>query len=234
MKVVENKENLGFGRANNHGVKLAKGTYVLLLNSDTIVLDNAIETLFRKIESDSDVHFIGAKLLNSDKSPQPSCGPFYTLPVIFGALFLKGDYWGLTRTSPGGFEKVDWISGACIMTRKKDYETLGGFDEGIFMYMEEIDLLMRARKHKMNTYVLSDAIIIHHGSLSSGGRTYPILQVYKGFLFLYKKHGSTWQLFCLKSMLQLKALVSIFIGRITKNKYLLETYAKAYQMVQTS
>ena len=177
---------------------------------------------------------MGAKLFNPDMTPQPSCGLFYTLPVVFGTLFLKGDYWGLTRQSPNKIRKVDWVSGACIMAKKETYKKTGGFDEGIFMYMEEIDLLYRAKKIGLAAYFFPEARLVHYGSLSSGEKTYPIVQIYQGFLYLYKKHFPKWQIFCLKSMLKLKALISIGIGRLTKNDYLIKTYEKALEMVEAN
>ncbi len=231
--LVANKMNAGFGKANNQGVKLANSDYVLLLNSDTVVLKNALDKLLTFFkEHEKAVQFLGGKLFNKDSTPQASCGPFYSLPVIFGALFLKGDYWGLTRYSPDILKKVDWISGACIMTKKNHFAKLKGFDEGIFMYMEEIDLLYRARMQGMNVYFYPEAQFIHLGSASSGGKTYPILQVYRGFLYLYRKHRSKLHRFLLKTMLKLKAVISIGIGRLTKNSYLTQTYEKALKLTQ--
>jgi len=233
LRLIESRENLGFGKANNLAVKQAKGKYVLLLNSDVVVLDNAIDKLlgFYK-QNEKMIDFLGGKLLNVDMSNQPSCGPFYTLPVIFGALFLRGDYWGLTRYSPDYLKRVDWVSGACIMTKKEHYLKLGGFDESIFMYMEEIDLLYRASKMNFRTYFYPEARFIHIGFASSGGKSSPIINVYRGFLYLYKKHFGGPALFFLKILLKFKALIAILIGKLTNKSYLLETYEKAYKLVE--
>src|SRR3989338_7470766 len=142
IRIIENSENTGFGKANNQGVKIAKSDYILLLNSDTVTLNHSIEKLLSFFkENEYDSHFVGAKLFNKDMTEQPSTAPFFTLPVVFAALFLKGDYWGLTRASPNVSRKVDWVSGACIMTKKDFYNKLNGFDESVFMYMDEVDLL---------------------------------------------------------------------------------------------
>ncbi|NTU73042.1 glycosyltransferase family 2 protein [Candidatus Roizmanbacteria bacterium] len=231
--LVENKENIGFGKANNQGVKIARGKYILLLNSDTLILHNAVIKLLEFYQKNEEhVHFLAPKLRNKDLSPQPSCGPFYTPAIVFGALFLKGDYWGLTRESPTKFRRVDWVSGACILTTRKHYSKVGGFDEQIFMYMEEIDLLYRAKKMGLDTYIYPEAQIIHLGSASSNGKSYPIIQVYKGFIYFYKKHYPPLSMFLLKVMLQFKALSAIAIGRILRNAYLINTYEKAYRIAQ--
>lgn len=224
-------QNLGFGKGTNLGVKIAQGKYILLLNSDTIILNRSVEKLYNfYLENEKQVHFLGAKLLNRDLSPQPSACRFFTLPVVFATLLLKGDYWGLTRSSPNKFSQVDWISGACIMTTKKYFQRLGGFDKNIFMYMEEVDLLYRARKLGLNTYFYPEAKIIHLGSASSSGKTFPILQVYRGFLFFYKKHYSIFHLLILHLILKFKAIIAYLIGKIKGNQYLIETYEQAFKI----
>lgn len=228
---VANQNNTGFGPANNQGVALAKGEFVLLLNSDTIILKDAIHKLYEYyVKFQKTKHFVGPKLLNRDMTPQPSAAPFYTLPVVFGALFLRGDYWGLTRYSPKKIREVGWVSGACIMTRKDYFEKVGGFDETIFMYMEEVDLLYRALKMGMKTFFFPKSRIIHLGSASSGGKTFPILQVYRGFLFFYKKHYSSFSTFLLRILLRLKAGAAWILGYIINNNYLKQTYAEAFKV----
>jgi len=224
-------KNLGFGRGNNFGVKMAQGKYILLLNTDVIVLNRSIEKLYNfYIKNEKQVHFLGAKLLNHDLTPQPSACRFFTLPVVFATLLLKGDYWGLTRYSPNKFCRIDWISGACILTTKKLYQRLGGFDKDIFMYMEEVDLLYRAQKKGLNTYFYPYSQIIHLGSSSSDGKTFPIIQVYKGFLFFYKKHYSIFHIFILRLILKFKALVAYLIGKIKNDSYLIKTYEQAFKL----
>ena len=234
FKVIYNKENVGFAKANNIGVKQAQEKYILFLNSDIIVLDDAINKLFEFYrQNENQVHFLGGKLLNKNLSPQPSCGPFYSLPVIFGALFLRGDYWGLTRYSPNNSKMVDWVSGACILTKKDYFNAINGFDENIFMYMDEIDMLYRAKKQNYQTCFYPKARFIHLGSASSNGKTYPIIQVFRGFIYFYKKHyDNPISIFILIIMLKLKALIALLLGRLTNNQYLVKTYAQAYQMAK--
>ena len=233
INLIENKENIGFGPANNQAVKLAKSDYLLFLNSDIIVLNASIEKLYNFYKQNETLfNFLGGKLLNKDGTSQPSCGPMYTLPMIFAHLFLRGDYWELTRYSPKKIKEVDWISGACILTKKEYFEKLGGFDEKIFMYMEEIDLFYRAKKHGFKVFFYPEAQFIHLGSQSSAGRSFPILQVYQGLIYFYKKHFSQFSLFILIIMLKLKAMLGFLIGKIINNQYLTQTYAKAWQIAK--
>lgn len=235
LLLIDKSENIGFGKGNNEAVKQASGKYILLLNTDIVVLDHAVEKLFEFYKKNEEkVQFLGGKLLNKDLSPQPSAAPFYTLPIVFAALFLRGDYWGVTRNSPTKVTETGWVSGACILTKKDLYEALNGFDSQIFMYMEEVDLLYRAKKHGFRTFFCPEARFIHLGSASSASsnkRTAPILQVYKGFLYFYHKHYGPVALFSLKCMLKLKAVIGIVIGRIFKNNYLITTYEEALKLV---
>lgn len=231
MQTLFSKKNLGFSKGNNQAVQQAKAPILLLLNSDIEVVHDAIPnllTLYKKHSFD----FAGGKLLNKDMSPQPSVGRFYTLPVAFAALFLKADAWGFSRSSPSSIRQVDWISGACIMARKDIYEALGGFDESIFMYWDEVDLLFRARENGYLTGFFPQPRFIHLEGASSKSRTQPILKVFRGYLHFYKKHYSPLHSRVLKYMLQLKSVISIMIGKITGNSYLIDTYKEAYEIAK--
>lgn len=231
VRTIFNSENVGFGRANNQGIRRAVGEYILLLNSDTIIPNQAIGKLY-EFTRKHPRSFVGPKLLNMDRSAQTSCGPFFSLPVVFASLFLKGDVIGLTRSSPRKTKRVDWVSGACIIAAKKLFMDDLLFDEKIFMYMEEVDLLMRAKKKGYGTYFYANAPIIHLGCGSSvNKRTGPVLNIYKGFLYLYNKHSSYRARIALKFLLRLKAVLSIGIGIVTGSTYLKTTYAEALKLV---
>jgi GT2 family glycosyltransferase len=232
IKLVAHKENLGYTGGNNHAVKQAKGDVLLFLNSDTIALENAVPSLYSYFINQKGFQFVGARLLNKDQSPQASCGRFYTLPIACAALFLKGDSWGASRWSVRKVQKVDWVSGASFITSKSTYESLGGFDESFFMYWDEIDLLYRARKKSYACGTFPNASFIHLEGASSDSRMQPILKVFQGYIFFYQKHYSLLQQILLKHMLQLKAIVSVTIGILTNNKYLVETYSRAYEITK--
>ena len=231
VHAIFNSENVGFGRGNNQGIKAANGEYILLLNSDTVVVNHALGKLYAFARQHPNA-FVGPKLLNPDRSAQTSCGPFFSLPVVFAALFLKGDRLGLTRWSPNHVRKVDWISGAAIMAPKRLFMNGLLFDEKIFMYMEEIDLLYRAKKKGYSTYFYPRSLIVHLGSGSSTDkRKGPVLNIYRGYIYFYTKHRSAFSLPVLRAMLKTKALIAWCIGVLTGSRYLKETYAEAYQLV---
>lgn len=249
IKLISLNENSGFGRGHNLAAKESTGEYLFLLNTDTIALQDAVSKLFTQYlqynppntfktsltyaKDGNRMHFMGPKLLNEDMSPQTSCGPYYSLGVIFAALFLKGDYWGLTRSSPKVSSQTDWISGAAIMCKKEYFMELGGFDEGIFMYMEEIELLHRAKLKGMTTWFYPDAQWVHIGSASSN-KTYPTVQVFRGFAYLYKKHHSKLEQALVQYILKSKAYIAIGLGRLLNKPGLVETYIQALKVITIS
>lgn len=223
---IFNKENIGFGKANNVGIKSAHGKTILLLNSDIKVEDQAVEKLVRFIESHPR-SFAGGKLLNEDHSPQPSSGPQYNLPVVFAMLFLRADSLHLTRYSPDKTKKVAWVSGACLGGTKEAFLDTGLFDERIFMYMEEIDLLYRARQKGYTVFFYPDARFIHTGAASSGSHKTPVINIFRGLRYFYTKHKSIMELRALNVLLWLKATLAIVIGTVLGKRDLVDTYEQA-------
>ncbi|MBL7159923.1 glycosyltransferase family 2 protein [Candidatus Microgenomates bacterium] len=239
IKLIENKKNLGFGRANNQAIKpfgktqgeQAQGEYILLLNSDTEVINNGINQLLTFIKENKEVDIAGGRLLNKDGSAQASCGPFYSLPICFLMLFLKGDRLNLTRWSPKKLREVDWVSGACLMAKRVVFEKLS-FDENIFMYMDEIEFLYRAKKTGFRVFFYPQAEFFHLGAASSKEKKAPVLNIFRGLLYFYQKHHSGWRLFLLKLMLKIKAIEAYLLGVLTNNHYLKQTYAQAFILVR--
>jgi GT2 family glycosyltransferase len=230
--LIQNKTNVGFGKANNQGIIKSKGHSILLLNSDTEVLPEAISNLYR-FSRQHIGSFVGPKLVNPDHTPQTSTGVFFSLPVVFSILFLKGDVLGITRWSPNTTKKVDWVSGACLMATKKVFLDGLMFDEGIFMYMDEIDLLYRAHKKGYEVYFYPQSKVVHVGSGSSiDKRKGPILNIFRGLQLFYRKYHPGFQTSVLLGMLQCKALLGIIIGLMTGNRELKTTYEEALRLVQ--
>ncbi len=228
--IIINKSNLGFGRANNQGVEKANGKTILFLNSDIVVRDRGIEKLYNFFLKQPTNTIIGGKLFNLDGTPQSSCGPKYSLLNIFIALFLKGDYLKVTRYSPEVIKKVDWVMGACIMLNKDLFNQVGRFDEGIFMYMEEIDFQYRAKKIDSQIIFYPDAHFTHIGAASSQGRNQPILNVFRGFIYFYKKHGTRIENIILRVILVLKSIIAIGLFLILGKKDDQKLYKEALKI----
>lgn len=228
---ILNTVNVGYGKANNQALRQARGEFVLLLNSDILVLENAISELlsFARLHPDA---FIGGKLLNEDRSTQASCGPMYTLPVVFLMLFGKGDRLGITRSSPEIMQNVAWVSGACIISKRENYREVGFFDEGIFMYMEEIDFLYRAKQKGYTILFYPHAVFVHTGAASSGNARAPVANIYQGLVYFYKKHYPPYAGYILRLLLRIKAYIAIVISYISGDKNLRTIYEKGLSLVK--
>ena len=232
IRLIENKNNLGFAKGNNIGIKEARGEYVMLLNSDTIVKKGSLKKMVDFLDQHKEIAIVGPKLLNSDRTPQPSCGQFPNLWVAFIMLF-KEHFGGskIVRYSPVASGEVPWLMGAAFVAREKVFEEIGLLDERMFMYMEEVEWFYRAKKAGLRAYFLKDAEIIHLGrGSSSTGKREPILNIYKGLLHFYKVHKSPLELFILRIMLKTKALLSLLIGDLKNNDYLKQTYGQAIKI----
>lgn len=232
VKLIRNEENLGFAKGNNQGIKVAKGKYIMLLNSDTIVKKGVIEKLVEYLDDHLGSAIVGPKLLNQDGSSQANCGRFPNLLVALVMLF--GEHWGgsdYVRCSPATSGFVDWLMGAAFMARKRVFEQIGGLDEEIFMYMEEVEWFYRARQAGFKAYFLKEAEIVHLGRGSSqSGKKEPILSIYRGLIHYYKKHKSPGELIILGIMLKLKAIFALSIGYLKSDSYLKETYGEALKI----
>jgi len=119
-----------------------------------------------------------------------------------------------------------------MMIRLKVIEKAGLMDEGIFMYMDEVEWCWRIKKAGWKIMFWPGAEIIHLGGGSSPeGRKWPIVNIYRGLLYFYQKHKPWWQKEILKFMLKSKAWLAIFWGKLTGNKYLVETYEEAAKII---
>lgn len=224
VKLIDAKANLGFGKANNLGAKVAKGEYLLLLNSDTIIFDNAIAESLESLKKDPHVGVFSCKLLNADKSIQASGGHFPTLGNVFAWQFFIDDLPIIGKTiksfhpqlgSYNGNREMDWITGAFMLIPKKVYDKVGGFDENIFMYTEEMELCYRLRKLGYKTVYHHQPAIIHLGG-ASGGSVFALTSEVKYMLYFWKKHKPAWQLPLIKAFFFIGSLLRLLIFGIIK------------------
>lgn len=225
IKIIQNKENVGFAKGCNVGAKAAGGKYILFLNSDTQVLDKGFVSMVKFLENNPKVGILGGKLYNADGSIQRSCGKFYNLFNLV-IMLLGLERLGFLRSSPNKIQKVDWVSGACMMVRADFFEKLAGFDEKLFMYMEDMEICFRARKLGLNTYFYPN-LKLKHKSLGSSNRTFAMINIYKGVLHFYSKHKTYLEYIAAKTLLILKAEILILIGILTFNSALRDRYRKA-------
>jgi len=227
--VLESKENGGFGKGNNLGTKNAKGELLLFLNNDTTAEDNGIMQMAKYLKEHNEISILGGQLRNTDGSMQVSVGSFYSL--IKAILLLLGmQRFGIIDKNPKEIKKVEWVKGGLFMIRKEVFESLRGFDEKIFMYTEDMELCYRAKLKGYETFFYPNVAVLHaeHGSTS---RTFAIVNIYKNLLYFYKKHKSYAEYLILKTILTIKAVFLIIVGKLIGSSYLLKTYKEALRSI---
>lgn len=227
--LITNKINTGFGAGCNKGAQIAKGSYLLFLNNDTVVRDKSILKMADFLNNNPDAAILGGQLKNTDGTLQESAGKFYTLGNAFLLLYTSRTF-GNRETNPAKISPVDWVKGALFMVRHDVFDTLSGFDEKIFMYGEDMELCYRAHLLKYKVYFYPDTNITHieHGSAN---RSFAIVNIYKNLLYFYKKHRPYSEYITLKVLLQTKAVILLIFGNITKNTYLVQTYSSALREI---
>ena len=202
IKLVKNSENLGFAKANNQGIKIAKGRYILLLNTDTKVKNGAIEKLINFAEETPDAGAVGPRLLNPDGSTQPSV---FRLPTISRVItqYWLGKNGLLDKYSPQGPkpDKVESLVMAAFLITPEALKEVGFLDERYFMFYEDFDYCRRVWKSGLKVYYLPRSEVVHyHGAsgkkiaeeVNQWRRLIPSSKIYHGLMKHYVINFIIW------------------------------------------
>lgn len=201
VHLIENQENLGFARAVNQAMEVAKGRYLLLFNSDARALPETIEPLWRFMEERPDAAIAGPQLLDPDGTKQNSIAPFPSLATeLLNKRFLR---FLLPTRFPGKEREyshpipVDSLVGACMMVRRKAVEEVGGLDEGYFLFLEETDWCWRMWERGWKVYFVPQAKAVHlQGGSVAAVRAEAKIEYYRSRyrFFRLRKKRSYWVL----------------------------------------
>ena len=176
VKLLANHDNRGFAAANNQGIAVANGRYILLLNSDTIVLDRAIEKTVAFADQYPDTAVTGCRVLNPDRTLQNTCFMFPSLlnwflfSTYLYRMFPRSRFFGreqMTWWSRDDAREVDVVTGCYMLVRKEAIRQVGQMDELFFMYAEETDWCYRFKTNGWKSRFTPDAEIIHIGGASA-------------------------------------------------------------------
>lgn len=198
--LIENSENKGFAAANNLGMAIAQGRYVLLLNSDTLVLDETIDKVVSFTDNNPDVAVVGCRVLNPDGTLQPTC---FMFPSIINMLFSSSYLYKLfPRSRIFGRERMTWwdrkdirevdvVTGCFMLVRRKAIDEVGMMDERFFIYGEETDWCYRFKKAGWKVMFAPVGEIIHLGGQSTSKvQVEMLVQLRLSILkFISKHHG---------------------------------------------
>jgi GT2 family glycosyltransferase len=168
-------ENVGFPRGNNLGIERANGRYLLLLNPDTVVLDDALPKMVAFAQENPGIGVLGCQLLNSDGTVQSSRRRFPTLTTaFFESTWLEPiaprrvlARYTVQDRPDDEIQDVDWVMGACMLAPQEVVQRVGGLDEAYFMYSEELDWCRRIKDAGWRVVYFPEARVIHYVGQSS-------------------------------------------------------------------
>ncbi|MDP4117106.1 MAG: glycosyltransferase, partial [Bacteroidota bacterium] len=217
--LIENKSNLGFGKANNLALSIAKGKYFLIINPDTLVQEDTLIKMISFFEDNPMAGLAGCKILNPDGSLQLACrrsfpGPWTSFTKVSGlsSFFPKSKIfarYNLTYLDENKTYEVDAVSGSFMMMRSEVYEKIGGFDEQFFMYGEDLDLCYRVQKAGYKVFYVHDTTIIHYKGESTKRSSIDETKYFYNAQHLFvKKHLSS------SLLVEIILLAAIYINKI--------------------
>jgi GT2 family glycosyltransferase len=226
LTIIKNKENIGFGRANNIGINVSKGKYLFLLNSDTILLNNAIELFFNFIEkSNLKIGALGCIMLDCDlklnykNSFNFFPGTFYLINNYFKKFKTGYDYYDKELLGNGMFS-VDFIVGADLFLSSDVIHKIGNFDSDFFLYWEEVDLQYRMSKLNYKRLIISGPEIIHleGGSSQKAFNNWKRIIHDKHLIIYAKKNFKAFHFNIFKIIIVLRHLITFFDRKFTKKE----------------
>lgn len=199
VRLIRNPENVGFARACNQGIIASGGECVVLVNPDTLVEGDFFECLKEFFEENPEAGVAGPRIVDGEGNLQLSARK--ELGFVSGIL---GRTSLLTRLFPknpllkhlfpaanklSGPTVVDWVSGACMVIRRRTIEEIGPIDERFFMYFEDADLCRRARGAGWLVYYLPQVEVLHHTGASSRSKPRAVWNLHKSAFLYHRKHG---------------------------------------------
>ena len=230
VRLIENTQNVGFAAANNQGMEIAQGRFVLLLNSDAFVKDGTVDTMVAFMDAHPEAGMAGCKLLYDDGRLQRSCTSFPSLATeLYSAIKLdkllpKSPIFGKYRLSYWNFDdirEVDVIMGAFMMVRREAIDQVGAMDASYFMYSEEVDWCYRFKNQGWKILYYPEVEAIHlWGGTSKQVQLEMFVQMYQSRIHFFRKNYGRFSVFLLKILLYLNCVLRVGLGRIY---YLRET-----------
>lgn len=212
--LVENKENVGFSKANNQGVAIARGNYVCILNPDTAVAENTFTELFLHLEKISNLGALGVRLIDGTGNYLPESKrnvptPKRALFKLLGQSKKENSYYA-TAVSTKGKGAVDVLVGAFMLLKRVTYLQVKGFDEDYFMYGEDIDLSYKLLQEGYKNEYYGSLPLLHYKGESTQKDMAYLNRFYGAMHIFYKKH--------FKSNVLLNTMVSIgvYLAKITR------------------
>jgi GT2 family glycosyltransferase len=235
IKLIQNKKNLGFAEANNQGIRVAKGEYILLLNSDTIFKDNILSEMITWLSSHKQVGVVSCGLANEDGSLQRNGGSFPNLLTVFFWMFFIEDVPFISQVLPTYHPKpsshsrdLDWVTGAFMLMSRDAVEDAGLMPEDYFMYTEDVDYCWQFKEKNWRVSYQPKWRIIHLGGKSSKPGT-GLVKEFSTMRIFWRKHYPSWQMPLLRFILRFGAFMRMVLFGILHGKESIKIYAQAFR-----
>lgn len=222
--LIANENNRGFAAANNQGIAVSQGRYVLLLNSDAFVEEHTIDEMVAFMDERPEAGMAACQLLYEDRRLQESCSAFPTLETEFYTavglekLFPRHPVFG--KYLMGGWDhsevrEVDVIMGAFMLVRREAIAQVGAMDEGYFMYSEEVDWCYRFKQAGWKIYYNPYVQAVHlWGGTSKQVRWEMFVELYRSRVHFFRQHYGRLHAYLLKGILGVNCLVRIVPGAL--------------------
>jgi len=200
VRLIASPANLGFAGANNAGVRVTSSELLLFLNPDTILSEGAIDRLVAVLDARSEVSIVGPRIVDARGRAELSFGAMMTPWAELRQKFLvRGNDRGwspvtaiVDRQTRRG-QLVDWVSGACLLIRRADFDSVGGFDERYFMYAEDVDLCAMVRRRGGKVLFAPDVEVVHLRGRSAASAPGTASDAHRrSQLAFYAKHHPVW------------------------------------------
>jgi len=216
VHLIENKTNMGFAFANNQALQRAKGTFIVLLNSDARLKQETISGLISFLEGNSDVGMVGPRMVSDDGDVQNSYDNFPSLLTetlnksLLRALFPRR-FSGKTTKASHPFE-VDSLIGACVAVRARAIKEVGNLDEDYFFFLEETDWCLRMKKAGWKIYHHPLIDVVHLQGQSKRRRPVQAwIEYYRSLYLFFRKHRSVPSYMALRFFRFLKLNVNLIL-----------------------
>lgn len=224
---IANTDNCGFAKANNQGIRIAKGKYVLLLNPDTVISEDTLSDCKRFMDEHEKAGAVGVKMLKTDGSfayesrrgvPTPfvafckmsGLGTLFPRSRTFGRYYMR--YLDIDSTEP-----IEVISGAFVFIRRSVLDKSGLLDEDFFMYGEDVDLSFRLLRTGYQNYYLPTRILHYKGESTQKSSYKYVYNFYNAMLIFFQKHYSHYNFLIslpIKSVIVVKAFMAYLANQM--------------------
>lgn len=232
VKLIKSKENTGFARGNNLAMKQSSNPYILLLNSDVYLEENSLYKALAYFRVNLNCDALGARLKYSDGRLQSSAGALPNpLNIIFWILGLGGGFHPKNKRYFSKAHQVGWVMGAFLMLKRQVFEKTGGFDENLFMHMEEVEWCKRIKDlgHKI-WYVPSVEAVHLHGASTNFDLSASFLNELKGIKYYLQNHYPQFYLLT-KLFLILGLILRIIVFSILRKRDRARVYMKGLRVI---